>query len=264
MKFKYTLGIELTSIPEKPFDIEDRKVMCEDGSSYMSRDWKGQGEIRNAIGKELKGMCFDDCGVQIDVHCLEIPSPVFQDSETMKKWFIKVRRVMRKYNLKPHHDDVVCGGGHIHVGIANQEFKHKLIKSVRHHYFLPWIFSQPDEEGACDNWCPRESKGWGKNGSVRDSCCATVEFRFFESALNWSEQWDHVVFVNRYIDYVEKRRNTRQKTQYSRKQLNKITQKEAIKSFKALLTKLKLPYSRYEKYVTRNLKPRWELDRIRR
>lgn len=263
MKFKYTLGIELTSIPEKPFDVEDKKVVCSDGSSYMTRDWEGHRIFVSKITRKLGKLKNPNYSPHTDSHCFEVPSPIFKDSETMKKWFIKVRGIMRKNGLKPHHEDTVCGGGHIHVGIVDQELQDKLIKFVRHHYFLPWIFSQPDEEGACDNWCPREHKGWDKEGSVRDNG-PTVEFRFFESALNWPEQWDHVVFVNRYVDWVKKARNTHQKTKYTMKELNKITQKQTIKSFKALLTKLKLPYSRYEKYVIRNLEPRWELDRVRR
>lgn len=258
MKFKHTMGIELTAIPKVPFDMMLSVDHNGQSYSYTDVDLTQHQKILRGVKKALGR--YVGC-IHIDSHCLEVSSPVFKDSVRMKRWFTKVRNTTKKHGMTPHHEDTVCGGGHIHVGINYENpLQKKICSSIRRDYFLPWVFSQPDEEESCDNG------GTGKNASMHQNY-KTIEFRFFESAKSWREQWDHVVFVNKYIDLVERSEDPGRKFNrypYSREQLNKISQKQAIKSFKALLTKLELPYSRYEKYVTRNLLPRWELERVRR
>jgi hypothetical protein len=95
----------------------------------------------------------------------------------------------------------------------------------------------------------------------------TVEFRFFEAPYDWSEQEDQIDFLLAYMHWVCYRYQHDEKVTpniLTRKQLQKIKQSTAINAFKLLLKNIGLEYSRYEKYVQRNLKPRWENGRDRR
>lgn len=172
---------------------------------------------------------------------------------------------MKKYKMKPHHPRVVCGGGHIHVGGLNMDQRMHVFHHVANRPWLPWIFSQPDEEESCDNI--RTYTIWGvayntKTHSVSCSSYSTVEFRFFEAPLNWSEQWDHIDFTMRFVSYVlgEERPPVR----FWGKELQRISKQDCIVSFRKLLGALGLSYPRYEKYIQRNLLPRWRLNRRRR
>jgi hypothetical protein len=145
MRLPYSMGIELTGVPKLLFDTQiDR--LCSDGiTTYKSCDWdrieKYKQMMQDELGKKLQ---WERAYAHIDSHCFEVPSPIFRTSLSMRKWFVRVRKIMKKHGLTPHHDDAVCGGGHIHVGISNQDLRLKVVKSVRQNFFLPWVFSQPD------------------------------------------------------------------------------------------------------------------------
>jgi hypothetical protein len=252
MKFPWTIGIELTGVPRKLFDTV---IVRDDG--FRGTDWDRVEKFELMMRSKL-GICG-----HVDCHCFEVPSPPFKSSSSMRRWFLRVRRIMKNNGLTPHHPKAVCGGGHIHVKVDNK-LKSRLAKEIQSRPWLPWIFSQPDEEESCDNICSDGPEYWEKGGSVRITPFGTIEFRFFESPLNWKEQWDHVEFVVKYIKYVGKLKRPPQKTAWTTKELSEFSQQDCITGFRKLLGALGLGYQRYEKYVKRNMLPRWELGRRRR
>lgn len=94
----------------------------------------------------------------------------------------------------------------------------------------------------------------------------TLEFRGIESPRNQKEFQDQLDFFISYILWVKKQMRGNNKPQpkvFWDNGLQKITAKEAEANFYALLKQLKLSKKRYQKYVIRNLRQRWTLDRVR-
>jgi len=275
--FPYTIGTERTYIPRK---WSEKRA---EGSALVVRGLMDLSRVRyHAVHK--------------DDHCVEISSPVLQSRPEFKAWFDAVTRIASHpdLDLHPHHDRMVCGGGHIHVGLKQKtkqlrQFKYNVLRDAINRPYLPWVFSQPDEEGACDNpMAAAESfyfNSWRNsmlayrraedNSTVRDGDKnmsilwrpTTLEFRFFESPLDWSEQVDHLDFVLAYLKWCRKEyrgEKTVDVKAWTFGALNKISMGTAIKDFKNMLITIGLPYARYSKYVERNLMPRWELGRSRR
>jgi hypothetical protein len=255
MKFPYPIGIELTGVPEVPYDNPIEM------NGFMQINWDRGMRERNSVRRSLPKPWRSKA--HIDMHCLEVPSPILNTYQQAKNFFQITRRAMLKNGLKPHHPDVVCGGGHIHVGVMDPVLKQHVYNDICRRPWLPWIFSQPDEEWSCNN---RRNDGelacaWLKDYSVCLTGYNTIEFRFFEAALNWREQWDHIDFVLRYMRYMK---TTLPIIYPPLQSFRNLTQQDCITAFRKLLGALGLPYNRYEKYVKRNLLPRWELGRRRR
>jgi hypothetical protein len=314
-RFPYPLGIEITSIPRISFDKRQEKQNAKERKERAeTRAWSLSGlgyppTVRLAMADsvqaalEARKIPFHDASS--DDHCIEVSTKKLYTKNQLRNNFIRIRRVMADYGLRPHHPDMVCGGGHIHAGIPGSRFRHEVMRDVCNRYFLQWVFSQPDEEEACDNlvasidyndpdikqylageyaptddgidniptkvkalFDPKDKDGCcSKSYSVLISDLKTVEFRFFEAPLDWSEQWDQVEFVLRYVAYLKRQYDSGTRIKVvpiSFAQLQKITPEMAIIEFKKLLGILKLPYKRYAKYVNRNLRPRWRLKRERR
>ena len=290
MKFPYRIGVELTGIPRVP---------------YGRVDFRSETAVRKA--KQLlraRKILYWACGQ--DDHCLEIPTKPVTTLAQLRTAFNDIRGVMKDLYLRPHHPDTVCGGGHIHVGIRNSGFALEIFRDVCERYYLPWVFSQADEATACDNlvaaidysddaikelvtsrrssflWASADTRALfdespnahatvygpgGKAYSISITGVPTIEFRFFEAARNWNEQWDQLDFLLRYLKFLKKRYDSGFRmhvTPRTKRQLNRIQQEDAVVEFRKLLGTLGLKYARYKKYVDRNLRPRWELGRTRR
>jgi hypothetical protein len=243
MKF----GVEVTGVPPTPFDDE----------------WavpKLRRVVKNILAPKYPK-------VHIDQHCLEIPSPVFTSIGAFERWYKPLRRLLDAMGIFAHHEDVVCGGGHIHVELPLDR-RRSYIKDLAMRPYLPWVFGMPDEEEAMDNFYDTSSfeftSTWNKAKMVR-VCRNTLEFRFFESARDWSEQKDHLDFVQAYLAYMRRKPLIKGIPPVaSLDALQTIPQATAIDSFKTMCEHIGLPFTRYEKYVERNLLPRWSQGYIRR
>lgn len=298
MKFSYTIGIERTGIPEKPLDTYR--------PAYRVKRDAVEAKISEALNRH--GVRYEDAGR--DLHCYEVASKILHTEAEAKRFFTGVEKAFKACGVKPHHPDTVCGGGHIHVGMKPSRFRIEVVRDVCERFYLPWVFSQPDEEGACDNLtayfnydsaavqagmkghpAPYECE-WRfdytaarllfpskvtraivnseldrKDFSIRTTDFNTIEFRFFEAPLDWSEQRDHLEFLFAYLAYMRRRYKAGHRVRVQPRtlaDLQEIQLDECITAFKKLCGSLRLKYSRYEKYVKRNLLPRWELDRVRR
>lgn len=110
------------------------------------------------------------------------------------------------------------------------------------------------------------TKSMGLVLNARRGKIPTLEFRGIESPRNQKEFQDQLDFFISYILWVKGRMNGADKPQcklFTHGELQKITVKEAEANFYLLLKKLKLSKKRYQKYVVRNLRPRWKLGRER-
>lgn len=95
----------------------------------------------------------------------------------------------------------------------------------------------------------------------------TFEFRCAEAPKDESELLDQLEFFVKYVAFVKKQMKKgliKMPTSFmTNEQFQAITPHEAAGQFYHLLGQLGLSIERYEKYVKRNLYPRWELERER-
>lgn len=292
--------------------------------------------LKLSAGKKLED---DDMDVFTDVHCAEWPSPVFTRWESARKFYQTTFRLMKKHGLKPQDPATVCGGNHLHFGFAEHE-KDLVIKFynyVQNLYFLPWVFTQPDDTDSCNN-----TAALNQYGAITDdtSCTEVITYRdvyiFAEGLVTATEnKIEPVAFfkaVERKFDYrfatwaaclfgkttpdinlgllpntkymlatvnkvrrgftleyrcVEAPNDSREfadqvyffnkltsalprlaekfprKCPKSFADHQKISSASAREDFYELCRKIGVSYPRYEKYVQRNLLPRWELGRNR-
>lgn len=107
--------------------------------------------------------------------------------------------------------------------------------------------------------------------SFKDMCIGTnlpktqrtLEFRCAEAPKSFSEFKDQQEFFMRYFAYALKLKSVPPITFISKEELQKVTPEAAHFNFQKLLKLLRLEPTRYEKYVHRNLYPRWEQGRER-
>lgn len=240
-----------------------------------------------------------------DGHCLEAPSPVFQNFNDAVKFYRYVWAFLTRKGATPHHWKTVCGGGHLHFGVNNLNQIRNLMRNVATHYFLGWVFTQPDDTDSANcaladidlrrmqveencplvgnnnnvdaynayagvgPWRPTPDEFKYLHGAKALACTGTkqgdthtVEFRCVEAPKNEDEFADQVEFFARYL--AEFKNDTPAPLRFiTDEALNAIPQEQAIEDFNRLCRTLNLDPKRYEKYVNRNLKPRWELDRVR-
>ena len=297
-RFPWPIGIELTSIPIRK--MEDYQL---ENLSYDITDI-------------LKHERIPYYRSYPDDHAIEVASKKLFNWDTTKNWFTSVRKIMSSKGLSPHHPRMVCGGGHIHVGSLPKRFHYEVFRDSAMRPYLPWVFSQPDEQESCDNPLSLTeyqdpSVEWfflkGIQKSLTDeqkyllykvvtipyalfgdvdsifhrlverwyykqfaveinNDHNTVEFRFFEAPLDWSEQKDQIDFTFAYLKYLMNRYKKGYRVNVSpmtRESMNAISKNEARSQFNDLLRTLRLSPDRYAKYVERNLFPRWEKRRKR-
>ena len=264
-KFPFSIGIELTGIPEK----QSQHV-------YTTKPQCGVVMLSDIIELELRRSRIEYFNVNQDDHCIEVSSPRFWSYKAVENWHRRVRDIMIEWGLKSHHPDMVCGGGHIHVGGMTEKLRRYTATDILNRPYLPWVFSECDEQGACDNvykssrvdyYSNNKLPTWNKDYSCRMSGFKTVEFRFFESPNDWDEQWDQLEFTLRYAIYLRDKFLIEKKIPelklYSLRGLQKITPVQATYQFRKLVRDIGLDSSRYSKYIIRNLLPRWEDGRKR-
>ena len=226
-----------------------------------------------------------------DGHCVEIPSPVFTSVSQCLEFYDRAWTELRKYNYQPHHHETVCGGNHIHIGISKSDL-HWVREIYRHmaiHPEITWTFISPDDTDSADvlngydcanahdfifghqpDQCQKNKSSClslGFKKRVAKPIPTTLEFRCVEAPKNKSEFIDQLDFFISYILYIKKRFQDGIGTKLDRllilEEINEIPLCVAEHNFYSLLAELGLDKERYKKYVNRNLRPKWELERVR-
>lgn len=236
----------------------------------------------------------------IDGHCVEIPSPVFCTVKSVLKFYDAAWKTLKRLKYTPQNPQTVCGGNHLHFGIKSLVLMRAVMRDFAHRYYIPWVFTQPDDIDSCDNlncesvW--RSMQNWfcniffsthsplipflysdkkmrkkdipstkfyaiGMNNGGK-----TLEFRCVEAPKNRDEFLDQIEFFVTYILWVKKEMRKRKiimPARMTKEQMQAISPDEAAADFYKLLSDMGLDKKRYEKYVKRNLYPRWQLGRER-
>jgi hypothetical protein len=107
---------------------------------------------------------------------------------------------------------------------------------------------------------------WSKDFMFRMSGYGTVEFRFFEMTPTWEEQEIQVEFAINYINWVKKRQAKGDVTKahlITSRQLQKIEPDTAAKDFRSLCSEIGIDSKPYNRFIRRNLFPRWRNGRKR-
>lgn len=275
-KLPFTIGFEFTGISHD---------WHSDVDVYASSQWR---ELISRIRLQLIRVPSpkrpgDPRYVHYDDGAVEVTNYPTRFVTQIKECYNQVEEVFKKNGIYPKHPDSVCGGGHIHIGSISPQVKYKMLTDMLRRPYLPWAFSEPDEADACDypstsinmfRALPDFKSGemlkyrhWPKSWMFRlDPAYSTAEFRFFEAPLNWDEQLLHIKFVTAYYRWIKNRplKGFDPRDGYTKKQLQKISFKEARSKFRAFLRQLGLDPKDYEHFVERNMKPRWQNGRKRR
>lgn len=243
-------------------------------------------------------------GVGTDNHCIELASPVFKTTGEALRFYRRAWHELKKHKATPKHWQTVCGGNHLHYGLNNQKKIAHVLRHVARCYFLPWVFTQPDDTDSCDNvisspalrrtetygfaapigkdhfrslylfkdplpfpvggvWCLWGAKEYAATiNRPGTGKILTLEYRCVEAPKNESEFLLQLNFFNRFTRWALKTESPIYRWQ-DQTPLRKISQKQAVADFKALLRKLQLPYAPYAKFVNRNLRTRWTMGRTR-
>jgi hypothetical protein len=162
---------------------------------------------------------------------------------------------------------------------ARRYLKRKEANPLEHLYTQPYNLGYYDilsgtklrEEAYDGNWRnAAASKEYAFSFDVmpstlrRGTNAVVLEIRCVEAPLDWSEMKDQLDFFIRYVNYVKTRPMPKGRVRlWKKSDLQKIRRSDCIKEFYALLHELGLDPKRYEKYVRRNLYPRWQLKRQR-
>ena len=152
MKLPYTIGFEITGIiPEykektvKSLSIIENVPTDETMSLTIAYSCLISSELRKKYPKDFEVQKY------IDGHCLEFPSPVFTSTEEMDKFYKFVKSQFDKFKIAPHHPITVCGGNHMHFGISNQVVIRNIMRDFTNRWYIPWVFTQPDDTESCCN-----------------------------------------------------------------------------------------------------------------
>ncbi len=86
-----------------------------------------------------------------DGHCLEFPSPVFKTTKAADDFYKFVKKQFDAFGVTPQNKLTVCGGNHIHFGIRNKRKIKNILRNFATHYYVPWVFTQPDDTDSCNN-----------------------------------------------------------------------------------------------------------------
>lgn len=93
-----------------------------------------------------------------------------------------------------------------------------------------------------------------------DSSQKTLEFRFFETPINWAECEAQLMFVEAYIRWIEKTyaSSSPQVVVENAEDMVSFTEEKARAEFTAFIAEIGLPIERYQSWLTDNLPVRFE------
>ena len=280
MKFCTTLGYEFTFLPGK----SSRESTRADALSNLVR--------ADMFDMELQGTA------DTDEKAVEIDSPPFKTLWSLQEYWEKIESIVSQYDLVATHPDKYSGGGHIHAGnprgIKKELFWLNCIREVQNRPYLNWMFNEYDDDCSSEpvifeptgwriltrNHHVFESRGFyeshfdvAKGYATRVDFGhtlkrSTIEFRFFNAVEDWSQLFDHTMFLDAFLRRIikkcreGKKVRTRIKTADAIKDL--IKKDKAIVEFRKLLKSLGLDVSRYDYYIETNYMRRKEIGLLKK
>lgn len=235
-------------------------------------------QVYNAhIAQQLNSSysAFQKYKVKTDGHCIEWPSPVFSDWTALEEAYNEFTKRASDYEYYPHNENVVCGGGHIHLDLPTTKDGIRLRDFVFNYPCIPWVFLQPNDTESGETpkkykaWSNKlkvsrqatlsslyESKDWSISKSAKPNC---IELRFFEAPLNWHEQKLQLQFAYALATYASTSHNVHKPVKfYTARQMQSIKRKDAIRMFTEVCALIGVDFFDYEFLVERNLIPKWQ------
>jgi hypothetical protein len=139
-KLPYKLGIELTM--QSPLAI--CKNVQDEGDRVI---YTSLSRILSTVAglKRIKSY-----GIDRDGGCVEASSPILTTHEETEKWYKGMSGLMLQLGMTPHHDKMISGGGHLHVGPLPLKTAINCIRDMQNRPYLLWIFNEPDNTLASD------------------------------------------------------------------------------------------------------------------
>lgn len=246
--------------------------------------------LANQLAKHLRAFSSAEFGINkhFDVinnaEEIEFNSPPLRTTEDLEKFYREFRRIASALGLKPHHEKHMSGGGHLHVtpisGRWDKNFVADVYRDISNRPYLNWIFNDPSDDWNASclgkaiefdsklndstfNWTnkrdfPEFSKDYAM--SYRSNKNHTMEFRFFDAPKDWTEQLLHIVFIERYLNWMMKKfmkgRRTEREIVFEH-QIERMTYKESVSEFNDLLRSIRLEPELYRRFLV-NMKTRYE------
>ena len=144
MQLPFVMGTELTGIHLGYKEGQERRP---------NYDWGWVDNRRNhdlnAVKRALHASHTQYHGAHHDDHCIEISSKKLETYTAFKQFSIKTRKALADQFYFPKNPTAVCGGAHVHVGLhGHKRLKYELCRDLIMRPYLPWIFGEPDENGA--------------------------------------------------------------------------------------------------------------------
>lgn len=147
MKLPFTVGFELTGIFKgysedahlENVASSETKALSSAAGAFIALD------LNKAFNLNLPREG------NLDGHCMEIASPVFDSYNKLRAFYQKARRLMSKYHMVPRHPDTVCGGNHLHFGIKSWPWRRAIVRDMALRPYIAWVFTQPEDTASCNN-----------------------------------------------------------------------------------------------------------------
>ncbi len=139
-KLPYQIGIELTMMPQ---------CLSKNGKEY------GDNSIADSYGNIVMKI-LDRDGIKYnnadgDQKAVEVSSDILKTWKEVETFYTKVSKVMIDVGLKPQCDQLISGGGHIHVGKVPKEIVVNTMRDIQNKPWLGWIFNDPDDK-TCNSY----------------------------------------------------------------------------------------------------------------
>lgn len=173
---------------------------------------------------------------------LEIRSPVMSRLRDIMQYYDFVCDVVRKEGMQPHLNGHMSGGGHLHVSPIGKKWDTGLVYEIFRDWlnrpWLNWIFNDPEDDWNASSMMTRSYGGEGDTYEIVDYLWehkkkltkktsrhvyglpngkdhgvvwrggvgkGTIEFRFFDAPKNRREQELHVLFMDHWLTWLQKR-----------------------------------------------------------
>jgi hypothetical protein len=138
-------GVELTALPKRYREDRDGDATIETTDHIEALAVKWGDNYEDAHPNDTP---------HCDNHCFEVSSSVFTTPEEAIKFHRRFTRFCNANRLSPryHRDKTVCGGGHQTYDMPADAPIQRHWRKVANLYFLPWIFSMPDDTDSCNNF----------------------------------------------------------------------------------------------------------------
>lgn len=249
-----------------------------------------------------------------DPGCVEFSTPVLRSWEDAQSVWEYGLTMAEQHGLRPYVHSLGTGMGHINVQ-ASPKLANIVTVDLYCRPYLAWAFSHPDAVRYCKPYHEHpcitptgfpsartapinhdKFTAVATRQHCRSSCFGTtqgstvLEYRFFDSAETWEEQYSYLALAQRYTEFMRRRKYEpvlagRHLRSYcaeagrSHELIAQLTLSTAVKEryqgnldncvqdFRQFIEMLDLPWSAYEHLVEQNLKPwmlwGWSADRSR-